>query len=191
VAPPAAAATRRRIERRHGEVPRLLLALPAPSPDDPDHAALRMVAAVLALGRSSRLQRQLVEEGELCLALSAGLAENALASSFTMAAEVLPGVEPAEIERRIVAELADLAARPVADAELDRARQVFLADWVFGQERIHQQGLAAGVALALFDLGQPDRLLRAALEAEPADLSRVAARWLDVECGVAGLSLPE
>jgi zinc protease len=181
-----------RLERRHGEVARLLLALPAPSPDEPGHAELRMVAAVAALGRSSRLQRALVEEGQLCLALSAGLAENALASTFTIGAELLPGADPGEVERRIRAGLAELAARPVPDAELERARQLFLADWVFGQERIHQQGLAAGGALALFDLGQPGRLLAAALEAGPADLARAAARWLDPERGaVLGLSLPE
>jgi predicted Zn-dependent peptidase len=187
--PPAGAV---RLERRHGEVARLQLALPAPPPDTAEHAGLRVLAAALALGRSSRLQRALVEEGELCLAISAGLTENVLASSLTIAAELLPGVEPARVVGAIEEQLADLGARPLPDEELERARQVFLSDWVFAQERIHQQALAAGVAAALFDLGQPERLLRRALDADAPGLARLAARHLDPARGsVLGLSLPE
>lgn len=194
--PPLAAprfpARRVRLERRHGEVARLQLALPAPPPDHPDHAGLRVLAAALALGRSSRLQRALVEEGELCLAVSAQVAESVLASAFTIGAELLPGVAPAEVVGRIEAELADLAAHPLGDEELERARQGFLADWVFGQERIHQQALAAGLAAALFDLEQPARLLAGALAADAARLRQLAARYLDpAGGGVLGLSLPE
>lgn len=148
LARPAGPAVEVRIERRHGEVARMLLALPAPPPDEPDHADLRLLAAALALGRSSRLQRELVEEEELCLSLAVGLTEGSLASTFTLAAELLPGVDPGEVERRMRAALAALGERPVAEPELDRVRRVFQADWVYGQERIHQQALATGAALA-------------------------------------------
>ena len=181
-----------RLERRQGEVARLQLALPAPPPDTIEHAGLRLLGAALALGRSSRLQRALVEEGELCLVVSAGLSENVLASSLTIAAELLPGVEVARVLGTIETELADLAARPLAEEELERARQGFLADWVFGQERIHQQALAAGIAVALFDLEQPERLLQRALAADAGELQRLAGRHLDPRRGsVLGLSLPE
>jgi len=175
LAPPRGPAEPVRLERRHGEVARLQLALPAPPPDTPEHAGLRVLAAALALGRSSRLQRALVEEGELCLAVSAGLAENVLASVGA-----------------IEEQLADLGARPLPEEELERARQVFLADWVFAQERIHQQALAAGIAAALWDLEQPQRLLSRALAADAAALARLAERHLDPRRGsVLGLSLPE
>jgi len=189
---PAGPAGEVRLERRHGEVSRLLLALPAPPPDEPGHADLRLLAAALALGRSSRLQRELVEEEELCLSLAVGLTEGSLASTFTLAAELLPGVDPGEVERRMRAALAALGERPLAEPELDRVRRVFQADWVYGQERIHQQALATGAALAQFDLHQPERLLARALEAEPAALAASARRWLVPERGsVVGLSLPE
>lgn len=192
LAPPRGPAEPVRLERRHGEVARLQLALPAPPPDTPEHAGLRVLAAALALGRSSRLQRALVEEGELCLAVSAGLAENVLASSVTVSAELLPGVEPARVVGAIEEQLADLGARPLPEEELERARQVFLADWVFAQERIHQQALAAGVAAALWDLEQPERLLSRALAADAPALARLADRHLDPRRGsVLGLSLPE
>jgi len=181
-----------RVERRHGEVARMIVALPAPPPDEPEHADLRLLAAALALGRSSRLQRELVEEGELCLSLAVGLTEGSVASTFTLAAELLPGIDPGEVERRIRAALAELGGRPLGEAELDRVRRVFQADWVYGQERIHQQALAAGAALAQFDLRQPEKLLARALDAEPQALAATARRWLVPERGgVVGVSLPE
>ncbi|MEM7354818.1 MAG: pitrilysin family protein, partial [Acidobacteriota bacterium] len=53
----------RRVERRQGEVARMLLALPAPAAADPQHADLSLLASVLGNGRSSRLHRALVDEG--------------------------------------------------------------------------------------------------------------------------------
>jgi zinc protease len=185
-------AERVRLERRHGELARLMLALPAPAPDEPGHAELRIAATLLAEGRASRLQRSLVEEGQLCLGVSATVAENAGASFVAISAELLPGVEPREVERKLADELTRLAQVEAEDEELDRARQVFLADWVHGQERIHQQGLAAGLALAQFDLGQPERLLRRAASTDAKALAQAAARWLDpVAGGVLGVCLPE
>ena len=181
-----------RLARRHGEVARLLLALPAPPPDRPEHGALRLLATVLAEGRASRLQRALVDEGELCLSVTASLAESQWTSQFSIAAELLPGADAGEVERRILAALGELAATPLGDEELERARQVFLADWAYAQERVSQQGVAAGIALSMFDLDQPARLLDAALDAGPAELAALAARHLDPAAGgVLGLSLPE
>ena len=189
--PPPILTAPRRIERRHGEVTRILWAFPAPAPDAPDHAELRLAATILAEGRASRLQHELVEEGQLCLGISATLAENQLASFFALAAEVLPGGDADEVERRCAAELAALAL-PVGAEELERARQVFLADWVHGLERIHQQAVATGLALTQFDLDQPERLLRRVREASAAEVAAAVERWLDPGRGVVrGVSRPE
>ncbi|MCM2270874.1 MAG: insulinase family protein, partial [Thermoanaerobaculia bacterium] len=187
--PPPAAPSR--CERRHGEVPRLLLALPAPPADAPDHAELRLAATVLAEGRASRLQRELVDEGQLCLGVSATLSDHELGAYFGLAAELLPDGDVVEVERRLHAALAELAT-PVGEAELERARQVFRADWVHEHERIHQQALAAGIALVQFDLGQPERLLRRVEQATAEEVAAAARRWLDPSRNaVTGVCLPE
>jgi len=192
VAPAAPPRELVRVERRQGEVARLLLALPAPPPDSAEHGALRLLACVLAGGRASRLQRELVEEGQLCLSVTASLAENQVASHFAVAAELVPGADAREVERRVFAALSALAVAPIAEEELERARRVFAADWAWAQERIHQQAVAAGFALAEFDLDQPRRLLDAALAAEAPGLARLAAGRLDPAAGgVLGISLPE
>jgi len=179
-----------RIERHKGEVARLLLALPAPAGTHADHPALRLLLTLLATGRASRLQRTLVDERQLCVWISADLADGPAEGQIAIAAEVVPGVEPARVEADLMAELALLAAAPPPAQEVERARQVLLADWVFGHERIYQQALTAGFALSLFDLEYPERHLRAALAADAARLQEVAARYLRPEAGsVLGWSL--
>jgi zinc protease len=192
VGDPSALDGARRLERRHGEVARILLALPAPPCDHPDHAGLRLLSTVLGGGRTSRLHRALVDVGQLCLAASCGLAEAEIAAHLACSFEVLPDGDPAEVERRLEAELADLRERPIADVELERGKQILLADWVFQQERIHQQAITAALALAQGDLEQPEKLVRRALECDGAELQSLAQKYLDPRAGsVLGLSLPE
>jgi zinc protease len=180
-----------RLRRRKGEVPRLLLALPAPPGDHPDHAPLRLLVALLGSGRASRLYRALVDDGQLCSWIHTDLTESLDASHLTIAAEVVPGVEPARVERELLALLADLAATPPALEEVERARQVALADWVLHHERVEQQALSLALALALFDAEHLDRQMRGLLTASPAVLHEAAGRYLRPERGsVLGWSLP-
>ncbi len=183
-----------RVERRKGEVARLLLALPGPSGSHPDHPALQLLLTLLAAGRASRLQRTLVDERQLCVWISADATDGPADGQIAIAAEVVPGIEPARVEAELMAELAALAgpgAAPPTAEEIERARQVVLADWVFGHERIHQQALAAGFALALYDLGYLERNLKETLAVDASRLQEVAARYLRPAAGgVLGWSLP-
>jgi len=193
---PVPAAPRRsglaRVVRSQGEVARLLVALPAPAVGEPEHAELRLVATILAEGRASRLQRRLVEEGQLCLGVSASIEDSELASSFAVAAELLPGVDPGAVEAVVAEELRRLAAEPAGEEEIARAREVFLADWVFEHDRIHQQAIATAIAIAQGEPRRPDRLLRAAVGASGERLREVASRWLDPDRdAVVGVCLPE
>jgi zinc protease len=179
-----------RVERRHGEVPRLLLALPAPPADHPDHPLLRVLATALADGRTSRLRHDLVEERELCLFIDADAEAARGPGTFGVEAELHEGVEPREVEERVLAHLRALAEAPLAEAELARARTALLADWVFGNEQAHQQALTLGFGVALFEERHAERNLAAALGASNEDLRAAAQRWLVPERGVVGWALP-
>jgi len=179
-----------RVERRHGEVPRLLLALPAPPADHADHPLLRVLATALADGRTSRLRHDLVEERELCLFIDADAEAARGPGTFSVEAELHEGAEPREVEERVLAHLRALAAAPLGEAELARARTALLADWVFGNEQAHQQALTLGFGVALFDERYAETNLAAALAASPEDLQQAAKRWLLPERGVVGWALP-
>ena len=180
-----------RLERRKGEVARLLLALAAPAGDHPDHPALDLLTTVLAGGRTGRLHCALVDEGQLCSWVAADLSEGLDASQITISAEVVPDVEPERVEAEMLKVLGDLFRDPPGEEEVERARRIAIADWVFGHERVHQQALSLGLAVTLFDAGHLDRHLQGLLETGPERLLDVAERHLRPERGsVLGWSLP-
>ena len=171
---------------------------PAPRPAGaagahPDHPALRLAATLLG-GRAHQPPAAHAGGGGAALRLGRrptsprGLD----ASMMTIAAEVVPGVEPARVEARVLELLADLLRNPPGEEELERCRQIAAADWVFGHEKVHQQALSAGLAMALFDLEYLDRHLEQILATGPDRLLEVADRYLHPERGgVAGWSLPK
>jgi zinc protease len=181
-----------RVEQRLGEVPRLMIAFRVPPASHADHAALRIASVVLGSGRASRLQRLLVDEEELCSQASADLSESVEPGTFTVTCELVPGADPSRVEALVLGELEALAfgERPPSAAELERARRVTAADWVFGHEKVHQQALATGFALALFDLGHAEREMARALAAGPEEVVAAAARHLDLGAAVVGWSRP-
>ncbi|MEM8962223.1 MAG: pitrilysin family protein [Acidobacteriota bacterium] len=188
-APPTLDFTRH--ERHTGDVTRMLWAFRAPAANHPDHTRLRLLLGVLTAGRTSRLSRRLVDEGQLCTWVASDLSESRDASQATLNAELVPGVEPEQVEAVIRATLDELRTTPPEAAELARVRHLLLSDRIFGLERIHQQAMAIGGALALFDLDHPRRQLEAMLTTSADALPAVAGRWLDPEAGsVLGWSLP-
>lgn len=181
-----------RLERRKGEVARILIALPGPPATHPDHPVLKLALTVLGGGRTCRIPRTLVEEEQICVWTSVDVSESMDASQIIVAAEVVPGVEPVRVEARLLELLADLEKNPPSAEEMERARQIATADWVFGHEKVHQQALSVGIARALYDLEHLDRHLAGVLAAGPGQVLDVAARYLRPEKGgVLGWSLPK
>jgi len=184
--------TLERLERRKGEVARLMLALPGPPGAHPDHPALRLAVILLGGSRMSRLQRALVDEEKLCAWLTADLSEGLDASFLTIAAEVVPDVEPARVEERVLRLLDELFSEPPNEEEMERAHRIAQADWVFDHEKVHQQALSLGAALALFDLDHLDLYMRTMAGTGRGRLLAVADRYLRPARGsVLGWSLPK
>ncbi len=180
-----------RLRRHKGEVPRMMLSLPVPAGDAADFPVVRLLATLLGSGRTSRLYRTLVDEGQLCSWVQAEVVEALDVGHLTIAAELVPGIAPARVESEVLRLLAELTAAPPPAEEVERARQVALADWVIHHEKIEQQALSLAVALALFDADHLDRQLRRLLATGPADLHEAARRYLRPELGsVLGWSLP-
>jgi zinc protease len=194
-APPAPSplpgAGQSRHRQRKGDVGRLLVAHPAPGADHADHAPLRLLAAVLGGGRASRLYRALVDEGQLCVSASCEVTERVLDGMTVVAAELVPGVEPAAVEERVLFEIERLRRRPPSPEEVERARRTLIADWVFGIERVEHLALATGHAVSLFDADYPARRLRALAGCGPERLARVAERYLGGGRRAVAWSLPE
>jgi len=182
---------RRRLERRHGEVARLLVVFPAPPATHPDHPRLRLLLGLLTSGRSSRLERLLVDDLQLCSWVSTDLAETLDPGHVVVAMELMAGTDRGRLEAMIEEEFALLAAAPPDGRELARAQRLVAADWIFAHQRAHDQALMAGASLALFDLEHPYRQLEQLLATTADELPSVAQRWLHLDQAVIGWALPQ
>jgi predicted Zn-dependent peptidase len=178
----------RRVVHRKGEAGRMLLATTGPPADHDDLPALRLALAVLGVGRSSRLYRELVDERQLCAWTAVGMAEGPDPGAITVSAEILDDSDPLEVEAEILGQLAGLRSRPPERAEVDRAREVLYADWIFGHEKIAQQGLTVGSDLTFFGRGWSEGQIRVLAEVEPEAVRAAAERYLDPAGWLAGRS---
>lgn len=180
----------RRVELRRGETPRLLVAHPAPAPDDPAYVHLRLALAVLCSGRSSRVQRDLVEEDPLALWASAAATGHRLGGMATLSAETAPGVPPERLEEELCARIEGLASRPPDAEGLERAKRMLFADWVFLHEPLAERAMTAALEHALFSPGFSRDSFRTLADATASDVAGACAAWLSAETRVIGWSLP-
>ncbi len=175
----------------------LLIAFQSLSAHDPDFFPLAVLTAVLdgarglppfggsGLGRAARLHRALVNTG-LALSVNASVAATLDSYLFTLSATVRPEQDRAEVEQRILEELARLQEEPVREDELARAIKGTRAMFAYGSESISNQAMWLGFAEMVADLdwlaSYQDRLAAVTPEA----IQRVARRLFQPENRVIG-----
>jgi zinc protease len=103
---------------------------------DKDLAALDIGGSVLGGLASSRLDKLLVRDEQVAVAVSAGMTPLQRAGIFNVTAYVKPGVDPALVSRRLDAIMADYVARgPTAD-EVQRAVMSEVSERIRGLEQV-------------------------------------------------------
>jgi predicted Zn-dependent peptidase len=102
--------------------PRVDLAFKAVAGNTPDFYALQVLAAVLQGGQSSRLYQKLVKEKEMVTNVGGFMDEKRGVGAFYTNATLRPGVKTEDIEAAIYAEIERLKKEPIADWELQKAK---------------------------------------------------------------------
>ncbi len=159
--------------------PLLFAAWHAPAAGSPDGPALDVASQILSAGRSSRLYRSLVHEGELALAAQGGYWELRRAGIFFAFASVRPGVSVEEVERRFFAEIDRLAAGEVRPEEVAKAATQLEVDLVRGLRTAHGLATRIGEDWLAFGRVRPlDERLEAIRAVSPEDVVRVVRTYL-------------
>ncbi len=160
-------------------LPAVALVWLAPPLTSPDAAALRIAAALLGGGESSRLNQSLVYRRQL--AAQAGFnADLRAGPGLLIASAVAAGGKPlAELEAGLLAEVLRLTRQPVPAAELSKVKTQLLTDTLLTRQT--PEGLGAAVAEAAVLEGgaaQVNTGLAALLEVSAADVQRVLRKHL-------------
>ncbi|CAN5652435.1 pitrilysin family protein [soil metagenome] len=177
---PAQTAERRAtIEDGLARLPRLDMAYKIPPADSPDSDALSVLSTVLSGGRSGRLYESIVRQKQLSSGVSAGAQQSRGPGLFRFTGTPLPGKTVPELEAAIDAEIAKVQSEPIADWELQKARNSARAGFIGGLGSTLNRAIQLSENAIAFD--NPGRINTRAAEiarVTAADVQRVAKQYL-------------
>ncbi len=171
---------RRVILKRPGTTAQLLIGYHVPATGDPDHLVFDVLSTVLSGGRSARLYQDLVEKG---LAQSAGAGSSDQRDSYLFEFDATPssGVAPAVVEKALEAEVVRMQTTPVSSEELARAVRQINANFVYQNDSVSAQAGQLGLYAAINQPRYLDTYLDKIKQVTPADVQRVAKRYLTAD----------
>jgi zinc protease len=154
--------------------------------------ALDLLAKITADGATSRLYKKLVMEDKVASSAGGSYMGSGLDSGkFSVYAIAADGVDLGNLEATMDVVLADIAANGVTQAELDRAKNGYVAEYIYENDnqsslaRRYGWGLALGRSIAQIE-SWPDMISKVSLD----DVKKAAAAYLDARRSVTGILKP-
>ena len=180
VVEPPRSADRRLTERAPNvPLPALGITWLAPPARSSDSAALTVAAALLGGGESSRLHQSLVYRARIAQDASFDFDDLSDGGTLVATAVLANGRKPAEAERALLAEIERLRTRPIAEAELEKAKNQLLTSELLARETNQGKGFALGHAvIATGDAAQANRALKDLQAVSAADVQRVLKTYV-------------
>ncbi len=177
--PPQKAERRATVDDMLARAPRVDLAFKAVPGNTPDFYALQVLGAVLQSGQSSRLYQKLVKEKEMVTNVGGFMDEKRGVGAFYTNATLRPGVKTEDVEAAIYAEIERLKKEPIADWELQKAKNTTRRNFINNM----QSSLSRAVILGQYTVYYNDPgLINSRLDKVAAvtkeDVQRVANKYL-------------
>lgn len=162
---------------------RTYFAWPSPAFFDPDDANLELASFILTDGLSSRLNKSLVYDKQICSDVVSFQNSLEIAGEFVIWVTARPGASLSEAERITSEEISRLAKEGPTAEELSRAKTKWEFQYVTGLERIGGFGGKADL-LNTYNvyLGDPDKFaddVERHRSATTESVRLAAAKWLD------------
>jgi zinc protease len=182
----------RRVELLHAaNLPAFEEAYHVPNISSPDSYALEIASEILSDGQSSRLYKKLVVEKQMVIAIGAGYDMTSFDPGlFVVSAQMRPGVKAADTQAEVEKELAELRDKTVGAEELQKAKNLEQAQYVFGQDSIMREAENLGMYEMLGDYHLADKYLDGIDKVTAADVQRVAKTYLVATNMTEGVLIP-
>jgi zinc protease len=178
---PPQSAPRELIETAPIELGHVHLCWHIPELRHPDVPILDVLAALLGSGRSSRLQREVLEKQGLVHSVDAWTYNPGAPGLFGMST-ILDGEKFGGARQALLTEIQRLQQRPVPVVELGKGIKQFLTATLATRKTMQGQAQDLGASWLLArDLNFSQRYLHAVRRVTPADLQRVARHYLRPE----------
>jgi len=182
---------RRVILKKEAELPFLLMFYHAPNLQSADSFALDVLSVVLAGGRSARLYHELVYEKRMVRGVDADYSRVSVdPMGFSITAQLLPGIQPANVEREIYGSLEKIKSELITERELQKAKNQIEAAFIFDQDSIFGQAMKLGYYEITGGWRQLDAYLDGIRKVTREDIRRVARQYLDGDRRTVGTLIP-
>jgi len=183
---------RRVVVTKPAQLPLLMMGFHVPESKHADYYPLQMLETILFDGESSRMYRRIVDEDQLTLSIRGSYPLALDPTLFRIDAQPREGVLPETVERVIYEELDRLKDGLVTAEELEKARNIRLADFYRGLKTINGKANALGNFDVFF--GDYRRLLSAPDDyyaVTPDDIRRVAREYFTETNRTVATLIPE
>src|SRR5262245_9334559 len=180
------------VEDQHARLPQIIMAFKGIKANTPDSYAMQVMSFALASGQSSRLYQKLVKEKELVTSVFGTPNLNRGTGYYQITATLALGKKTEDVEAAIYEEIAGLQKEPIADWELEKAKN-------FARRfSIQQLQSSLGVAFQLTEntiaYNDPN-LINTQFEkiaaVTKADVQRVANKYLKPSVRTVGITMPQ
>ena len=177
--PGQTAERRQRVDDPLARLARVDIAFKVPPRASDEDDAVRVLATILASGRSSRLFQAVVREQQLAPAVFANRDATIGPGLFRVGATVAPSKTPEALEAALLAEIERVKAGPIETWEIEKARNNAKQQVVSGLTSSLQRGtLLAEYAAVFNDTGRVNQRAERIMKVTAADVQRVAAKYL-------------
>ena len=173
-------------------VHRLYLAPSYLSAKEGEAEALDLLLKIATSGPTSRLYKKLVMEDKLASSASGWYSGAARDSGkISIHAVAADGVDLDKVEAGIDAVMAEVRANGVTEAELERARKAYLAEYIYESDNqtslARRYGWSLTVGRSLKDIEEwPARIAKVTRD----DIKKAADKYLDIRHSVTGTLIP-
>lgn len=180
---------RRVVVRRVGQSPIVGIAFKTPEGRNEDTYPIQILSNILGGGKSSRLYKSVVDKG---LATSLFMwdfpfHDNGL---FAVYAFLVPGTDPAEVEKIILAEIENVKTNGVTRDEVARAKAQIRADEAFSRDGSYSVASRLNDAIALGDWTFYTTFSKRINRVTEKDVQRVANKYLQEDQSTTGTFIP-
>jgi zinc protease len=182
---------KRIVVKQEAELPAIYAGYKVPTIKHPDAYALNVLQGILASGKSSRLYKSLVYEKQIAL-YAGGDYEDVSADPHLIYvyAGVMPGKSTDEVEKALYAEIERLKNEPVADEELQKAKNQAEASFVMSQDSVFYQAMLLGQFETIAEWRIYARYLDNIRAVKKEDIQRVAREYFTEDNRTVGILVP-
>ncbi len=178
--------------KKFAQLPIVMMAYHAVNAKSPDYYALQVLEAVLFDGQSSRMYQRVVDKDQLAIAINGGSGASFDPTLFTISAQPKAGIAPERVEKAVYEELEKIKSTPPTELELQKAKNMLLADFYRQMKTINGRANAIGTYEVFF--GDYRKLFSAADEyakVTAADVQRVAKQHFSEKNRTVATLIPE